>query len=173
MSRVRDDRVARIRADAAAGRSVAWIAATFGVDHRTVQRAIDQDERGQGWGNDEPPAAWEHAVAATEVLASLPVPLADWLDALTDAVDPSGSCVYFVQQVGAPWVKIGVTRTVNAPLRLAQLQIGNPSPLALRRLVAGDFYAEAVLHAAFADRRIRGEWFDADADLARIGRLEP
>lgn len=122
--------------------------------------------------DEQPPAAWELAVSAGIDLAL--VPTDDWLDALEDAApNDVGPCVYFIQQVGTPCVKIGVSRALWIGERLSQLQIGNPNQLEVRRLVQGDANVEAVLHAAFADLRIRGEWFSADRRLADLGRLEP
>jgi hypothetical protein len=82
--------------------------------------------------------------------------------------------VYFIQQGDQPLVKIGTT--VDQPAkRLAQLQVGNASPL--RLLGAIDMRAagaavtsrtelariararEAEIHQVFAEERVAGEWF--------------
>jgi hypothetical protein len=56
-------------------------------------------------------------------------------------------------------VKIGISRNIKA--RLADLQVGNPVPLAI---IATFAFADAgpverAVHERFADARVRGEWF--------------
>lgn len=169
----RHERDEKIRAYAAEGRSVQWLAATFTLDDRTVGRIIRGLERGQGWANDEPDAEWELAPGAYTQLAELPSETNDWLSALEDfGPNDTGECVYFIQEVGTGFVKIGITNGRYPWLRLRSLQVGNPHQLAVRRIVKGGLSVESVIHAAFAARRVRGEWFDADERLGEIARLE-
>lgn len=160
-----------IREAALDGHSTAWIAATFGVSNTTIYRACrNLALPSVGPSNDEPPAEWEALVEGGIDLAL--VPSDDWLFALLDAeprsVEP---CVYFVQQEGTRFVKIGVSSPAYMQERLRQLQVGNPSQLVVRRMVKGDFNVEAVLHAAFAHLHVRGEWFDCDTELAQLARI--
>jgi hypothetical protein len=55
-------------------------------------------------------------------------------------------------------VKIGTARDVAT--RLRGLQTASPRPLALLWQCRGGLALEMHLHEAFADRRVRGEWFD-------------
>lgn len=171
----RQQRDERIREAALDGHSAAWIAATFGVDSSTVYgvcAALNaHDFRGFGnRGDDGEPAEWERHIARG--IDKALTPSDSWIDALTDAEPKSVEpCVYFIQQVGSTWVKIGVSRPLQLTMRLAQLQIGNPSLLAIRRAVVGDANVEAVLTVAFEHRHVRGEWFTADERLAAVARL--
>lgn len=83
----------------------------------------------------------------------------------------------YVIQAGE-FVKIGISRNVQA--RLAELQTGNPLPLAI--LDAFEFadaeQVERALHQRFANARVQGEWFrltaedlEALADICRSYRL--
>ena len=85
-----------------------------------------------------------------------------------------GLSVYFIQQGDDGPIKIGIAREPAA--RLRGLQTGNPEQLRILRAVEGSFFVEWSLHSAFAESRIRGEWFrptDELVDLAtRVGYLE-
>ena len=78
--------------------------------------------------------------------------------------------VYFIQEGGCEGhVKIGYT--LGSPLeRLRSFRTGNPRPLALLVAIPGARSLEVALHARFADLRIAGEWFRADARL--LGFIE-
>jgi hypothetical protein len=70
----------------------------------------------------------------------------------------SETCVYFIQAdgEGGP-IKVGIA---GDPHRLlASLQTGNPAPLLLRGFYPGPSTLERVVHGAFADDRLEGEWF--------------
>jgi hypothetical protein len=69
---------------------------------------------------------------------------------------------YFIQAGGwsAP-IKIGSTR-VDPEARRRALQAGSPVPLELVGTMQG-VHHERKLHERFADWRLTGEWFDADA----------
>lgn len=96
----------------------------------------------------------------------------DVIDELVD-VDPGlpdVPCVYFVQEEGTPFVKIGCSTTGGMDGRLVTLQISNPRRLCVRRLVLGAGEIEDRLHLRFASYRVRGEWFLADGDLYAVSR---
>lgn len=83
------------------------------------------------------------------------------------AKDTSGY-VYLIQSATG-YCKIGSSRSV--PNRLKQLQCGNPERLTLvhQFFSANAQQDELALHARFADRRVRNEWFAlSDEDIARI-----
>lgn len=69
--------------------------------------------------------------------------------------------IYCVGEVGSTYVKVG--RAASVRDRLRNLQISNPRKLVLRFNIPGSAAEETRLHGLFADRRVRGEWFD-DAD---------
>lgn len=66
---------------------------------------------------------------------------------------------YLIKAEGSPLVKIGFAS--NPKKRLASLQTGQPMTLSLLWSTPGNY--EDALHEAFADRRVRGEWFDLEA----------
>ena len=64
------------------------------------------------------------------------------------------------------YIKIGIAK--NAKARLAELQVGNPMPLKLRRtwtVAPGRMprHTEAEFHRVLKEWRVRGEWFEAAA----------
>lgn len=75
--------------------------------------------------------------------------------------------VYFIQQGEDGPVKIGYGE--DPKIRLGQLQIGNPEPLRIIRVLDAGQEAEAFLHRKFKRQRLRGEWFSYHPDMARIG----
>lgn len=71
--------------------------------------------------------------------------------------------VYAIAAVGTTLVKIGTSS--NPAGRVKAFQIGCPLELRLLGNWWGGSLVETYLHHAFADRRVRGEWFDfGDAD---------
>lgn len=74
--------------------------------------------------------------------------------------------VYFVR--GADKVKVGIA--VDPELRLANLRLECPVPLALVRVVAAPHARtlERALHRRWAEHRSHGEWFDAAPVLADL-----
>jgi len=70
---------------------------------------------------------------------------------------PSSHVVYFIGGDEGP-VKIGMT--TNLALRLQHMQTGSPIELKVLATVAGGAEVERGYHAAFANYRIRGEWFE-------------
>lgn len=105
-------------------------------------------------------------VAVTATLAPRPFPpLAQ--KALDRAnYQPTRSFVYFIADMGAKRVKIGVAKDVRA--RLAQLQAANASELKFLGCLAGAQGLERELHGWLHADRTRGEWFAPSADLMRL-----
>lgn len=66
--------------------------------------------------------------------------------------------IYVIGEFRTGVVKIG--RTNNPQYRLAELQTSNPRRLRLLLVVPGGSQVERALHAHFASKRVRGEWFD-------------
>ncbi|WP_372240635.1 GIY-YIG nuclease family protein [Pseudomonas sp. R4-34-07] len=83
--------------------------------------------------------------------------------------------VYLVQSAMG-YCKIGSSRSV--PRRMRQLQCANPEPLILLHQFSSTNARqdEFALHAQFAGKRVRNEWFSlTEADVAvvcALGRLE-
>lgn len=75
--------------------------------------------------------------------------------------------VYFIRQVGTPFVKVGWTSSDPAA-RLSGLQTANPTELALERVVVGHGReTERMLHRKWRSRLVRGEWYRlSDAEVA-------
>jgi len=74
--------------------------------------------------------------------------------------------VYFIEQAGSEYTKIGVSESPEA--RLRELQGGNPDLLTLRYVIKVGTQEQAaslerLLHKLFGKFRIRGEWFDVSA----------
>ena len=65
--------------------------------------------------------------------------------------------IYFITQDNQ-FVKIGYTKN-NPERRIISLQIGNPRPLQIEKVINGGKSAEDALHIRFADYHIRGEWY--------------
>lgn len=72
----------------------------------------------------------------------------------------SGGLTYFIQAGDGP-VKIGSTHG-DPNRRLKELQTGSSEPLRLLGTLDGAEW-ERELHERFAEWRLHGEWFDADA----------
>lgn len=79
--------------------------------------------------------------------------------------------LYFVQETGSGYIKIGIARDVKK--RLYELQTGNHNKLILLGLAL--FKSELAvrrfeqrLHNRFSGGRVRGEWFKESADLVRL-----
>lgn len=66
--------------------------------------------------------------------------------------------VYVIGERAAGVVKIGTTS--NLRVRLKQLQTSSPQELRVLWSFGGDWRLEAHLHQRFADRQLKGEWFD-------------
>lgn len=77
-------------------------------------------------------------------------------------------CVYLIQCGDDGPIKIGSTHKNLLTNRLYALQNGNHQPLHLRSWMATEPIHEKVLHAMFAEHRIRGEWYEPVDDLLAI-----
>ncbi|WP_051848611.1 MULTISPECIES: GIY-YIG nuclease family protein [unclassified Streptomyces] len=66
--------------------------------------------------------------------------------------------VYAIRDRRTRHIKIGIS--VDPEKRLSSMQTGSPAGMDLLWTGTGGRPAEAYLHGRFADRRIRGEWFD-------------
>lgn len=75
--------------------------------------------------------------------------------------------VYFIQDGDDGPVKIG--EAFDPKGRLAELQCGNARLLHLRAVVFASDKTERRLHRAWAEARVRGEWFE-DERLLRVAR---
>lgn len=87
-------------------------------------------------------------------------------------VDPKGTredaeLVYFVQHPAGA-VKIGYSTTRSWRARIERMQCDNAEALTVLRIVAGTRPLEARLHKQFRPVRIRGEWFEPDAELIAL-----
>lgn len=78
----------------------------------------------------------------------------------------SPSLVYFIQEEGSNYVKIGSSRTPET--RLKDIQVHNPRKLELVRMIDGGDRAETILHAMFRKDRVRGEWFNISKELSQF-----
>lgn len=78
--------------------------------------------------------------------------------------------VYFIQSVDGGPIKIGTSSVGSILSRFTSIQVGNPSELKIRRMVAGDWRVERGLHSYFAEQRTRtrGEWFWPSDELEEI-----
>ncbi|WP_107500574.1 GIY-YIG nuclease family protein [Streptomyces sp. sk226] len=65
-----------------------------------------------------------------------------------------------------PYVKIGYTQDVWD--RLRELQCGNPFELRVLSFLPGGREAEALIHCALVNHRVRGEWFHLGNDPLKM-----
>lgn len=80
--------------------------------------------------------------------------------------------IYFLLATELDAVKIG--HTSREPVKRArEIQAQCPCELSLLRVAEGDEYAEARLHALFADHWVRGEWFRYSAIAGQVATIEP
>ncbi len=77
--------------------------------------------------------------------------------------DPKGY-VYFIREGQDGPIKIGTTQG-SPHTRQRAMQTGNSSDLVLLAAIPGDVALEKRLHERFAAVRMRGEWFEATAEL--------
>lgn len=75
--------------------------------------------------------------------------------------------VYFIEAIGVPLVKIGVTRDLTKRFRM--MQSCSPLPLVVAAVdQSGDLITEVELHHRFRDQRCRGEWFSISPELRSV-----
>lgn len=77
-----------------------------------------------------------------------------------------GQHVYFIIMPVAGHVKVGVAR--NIPVRMIELQTGNPELLSLLAAWPGDRHEEAKLHKVLSAYRMQGEWFRHGAWVEQV-----
>lgn len=80
----------------------------------------------------------------------------------------SGPVVYFVRRGNDGPIKIGKSKDVDS--RIETLQCSSAERLILLGTLPGGSFLERILHAAFADSRLEGEWFDATDELLSLLR---
>lgn len=92
-------------------------------------------------------------------------PIVDGVETATTWSCPAvtNPSVYFIQAIAGGPVKIG--RSITPTERLSSLQTGNPMPLRIIATIPGGAFAERALHRAFADDRVKGEWFSPSREL--------
>lgn len=84
-----------------------------------------------------------------------------------------GGYIYALGAEGTSFVKIGSTRT-SVPLRLKQLQTGQPFPLQVLAAVSVETNMRGIekqVHTFLAEAQRRGEWFEMPMDLATLKKL--
>lgn len=88
------------------------------------------------------------------------------MNGLAEQVASMGA-VYLVRAGCAGPVKIGWAFDIEA--RVKTLQTGNREPLNLVAFIAGSRVLEIEMHRLFADRALRGEWFDdRDGEISDV-----
>lgn len=98
---------------------------------------------------------WEPASVAARHNTLLAEPVTGW--------------VYVIGERGGSQIKVGLT-TKTPKERLAQLQTGSPVQLHVLASWRTEYLAnaEALMHAALAPWRLKGEWFGCEAKLAKL-----
>ena len=71
--------------------------------------------------------------------------------------------LYFVRMGDEGPIKIGRSKDVSK--RIKGLQVGSPMWVEKLAVLPGEGPHERVWHKAFADHKMRGEWFEPDASL--------
>ena len=66
--------------------------------------------------------------------------------------------IYFIQEQGTQYIKIGYTDN-SVKERLNALQTGNPRPLVVVKSINGSRSEEVRLHQKFKHCQVRKEWF--------------
>jgi hypothetical protein len=77
--------------------------------------------------------------------------------------------VYFIQGVPDGLIKIGWTSDLDS--RFKTLCQGSPCELALLGIAHGGEREEQILHANFAEHRVRGEWFTPNPRLIEFAKI--
>ena len=78
--------------------------------------------------------------------------------------------IYLIRHGDTNYVKIGYSNSEKGVIgRLTTFQTGNPIQLSLLGVVDGTQSTEYMIQSAFADKKIRNEWFDlTQGDIKRI-----
>lgn len=84
---------------------------------------------------------------------------------------PDTSDVYIIREVGGGPVKVGCAGRASS--RINEMQVSNYRELEIVEAFCVPakkmFIIEKAAHKRFAERRIRGEWFDIPDDVAKMG----
>lgn len=80
--------------------------------------------------------------------------------------------IYFIQDTGTGYHKIGYTSSKSANGRLGSCQTGNPNELVLIGTIEGSQEYEAELHKEYYNKNIRNEWFSLTEDEVKNIILE-
>jgi hypothetical protein len=84
---------------------------------------------------------------------------------------PGQPCwIYFIMTEECP-TRIKIGRTLTLKSRFSNLQTASPMDLRLVAAFRGTSLHEAALHQAFADCRVRGEWFAPSYELIDLIRI--
>jgi hypothetical protein len=83
-----------------------------------------------------------------------------------DRAQAAKNWVYFIRAGSSGPIKIG--RSNNVDGRLSGLQTAHHADLKLILKVPGGAAVESAFHAALSQYRIRGEWFQPDAEVLRF-----
>lgn len=81
------------------------------------------------------------------------------------------SRIYFIKSARSNAIKIGVATDPRE--RLGNMQTGSIARLSIVAEMPGDERYEKILHAQFAEHRIRGEWFRCEGQLATFVSMLP
>lgn len=78
--------------------------------------------------------------------------------------------IYFIQANTAYWQRIKIGRSGNVSSRIAELQVGSPTPLVLLGTIKAKSeehakHLERALHKTFDAYHYEGEWFSAAQPL--------
>lgn len=88
---------------------------------------------------------------------------------MTTTIHRASPMVYFMEGKKSGAIKIGYSRDPQA--RQKTLQSSNHEEIGVITFIAGDRHMERLLHDAFRDERIRGEWFRPSPRLMRFINL--
>lgn len=117
-------------------------------------------DTGKWWHTRNPEPEWVRArcrVRPITYMREIPVELRPR--------EVQGGWVYFIQaQLGGP-IKIGWSQNVEQ--RVAELQTGNPHPLAVLHRIPGTKNNERHLHDLLGHLRVTGEWFADHPEVRR------
>ncbi len=77
--------------------------------------------------------------------------------------DDAECLVYFIQEKGGGFIKIGYTENINA--RLSQMQTNSPHDLVILSIIEAGKEKEKQIHEKFRNHHHRGEWFYPSGEI--------
>lgn len=83
-----------------------------------------------------------------------------------EATRPTSGFVYFIQDTGNRYIKIGYTEDIKS--RASCIQTGNPNPIDILAYVRANKKDEAKVHVALKKYRHRGEWFKPTEEVLKM-----